>query len=316
MKLKKHNIDLKPFLKIQTWRSSLWIIAQWLLIIIPIIAIGKLNLPLWGFIPIYIISIMWIGARQHGLAILMHDGAHFRLAKNKILNDVISELFLAWPIFITTREYRESHLKHHHYLNTSGDPDWAMKLLDKRTNHEWQFPNSTKKLKKIFFRDLFGLNTFQVLIFLRNLFITRKGKNKVYNKKPGYLYNFLRISYYLTIISAAFYFNFLTYILLFWMVPLLTWLKLVLRIRSIAEHFAIYDINNPSDKTRTTYPTIFDRMFITAFNICYHAEHHKFPAIPFYHLPKFHRELLKIPGYKQKTHITNGYLNVLRECIK
>jgi len=44
----------------------------------------------------YLLAIAIIGARQHALLILMHDGVHYRLFRNRRLNDCVSEL-LAWP---------------------------------------------------------------------------------------------------------------------------------------------------------------------------------------------------------------------------
>jgi fatty acid desaturase len=59
---------------------------------------------------LYIITVMWIGARQHALAILMHEGAHSRLLKNKFWNDAIADIVLAWPIFVSLKSYRRNHL--------------------------------------------------------------------------------------------------------------------------------------------------------------------------------------------------------------
>lgn len=47
-----------------------------------------------------------IATWQHALVVLMHEASHYHLLSNHRLNDVISDLFCAFPINITTRGYR------------------------------------------------------------------------------------------------------------------------------------------------------------------------------------------------------------------
>jgi fatty acid desaturase len=101
--------------------------------------------------------------------------------------------------------------------------------------------------------------------------------------------------------------------LLLWVVPILTWLKMVMRIRSIAEHFAIE--NDMYTPTRTTIPTLFERFFVAPRNINFHIEHHLYPSVPFFRLPKLHALLMKDPAYQSKAHVTCTYWGVLRECV-
>src|SRR6202158_5461017 len=74
---------------------------------------------------LYLLAIAIIGARQHALLILMHDGVHYRLFRNRRLNDWTAEVILAWPNLICARAYRRNHFAHHRFLNTAQDPDWA-----------------------------------------------------------------------------------------------------------------------------------------------------------------------------------------------
>src|ERR1700686_3318166 len=83
---------------------------------------------------LYLLAIAIIGARQHALLILMHDGVHYRLFRNRWLNDWVTEILLAWPNLISARAYRRNHFAHHLYLNTDKDPDWARK----RENPDWR----------------------------------------------------------------------------------------------------------------------------------------------------------------------------------
>jgi len=111
-------------------RSTVAIAAEWVGIILAVVLSQRFLHPI--FLPVVVV---WIGARQHALAILMHDGAHYLLFKNRRLNAVVSELFLAWPLFITMRAYRGGHFAHHRHVNTEKDharPQYRGALRDRK----------------------------------------------------------------------------------------------------------------------------------------------------------------------------------------
>ena len=74
----------------------------------------------------YILAVMVIGARQLGLAILMHDGAHGILTENQKLNSFLSQWFCAYPMMAETGAYRRYHLKHHANTQQPEDPDLVL----------------------------------------------------------------------------------------------------------------------------------------------------------------------------------------------
>jgi fatty acid desaturase len=98
------------------------------------------------------------------------------------------------------------------------------------------------------------------------------------------------------------------------MVPLCTWLKLLLRVRAIAEHYALSH-DHMLTKTRTTVPNLFDRLFVAPYSVGYHMEHHLYPSVPFFRLRRLHRLCLADPVFREKAHVTRGYWNVLQECL-
>src|SRR5690606_39678192 len=71
----------------------------------------------------YILAVMVIGARQLGLAILMHDGAHGILTQNQKLNMFLSQWLCAYPMMAETAAHRRYHLKHHANTPQPEDPD-------------------------------------------------------------------------------------------------------------------------------------------------------------------------------------------------
>ncbi|HEV2613859.1 MAG TPA: fatty acid desaturase family protein [Gammaproteobacteria bacterium] len=309
------NFDINIVKKLSIlnpWKCGFWILFQWVSILIAIITmmkISQLNLSWFILIPLYLLSVIWIGSRQHGLAIIMHDATHYRLAKNKTWNDVVSDLFLAWPLFMTTRSFREKHLPHHHYLNTDQDPDFTRKVDHPKEHWQWQFPMSAKRLAYIFIKDLLGLHTHELL----GMVATYSNKNS--NKKPDKRYFIYKMAYYLSIASLIIYFHVWMIVLLYWLIPQITWLKMLLRLRSIADHFAMPS-KSASTASRTTYPGLLGRVFIATCNIWYQADHHLYPSVPFYNLHKLHKLLIKDPNIQKNMHITKGYWGVIRECVR
>jgi fatty acid desaturase len=79
----------------------------------------------WGWdIPVLGLGIVSVGALQHRLAGLGHEAAHYSLLKNKLLNDLIGDIFCMFPILSTIHFYRLFHLAHHQYTNDpTRDPD-------------------------------------------------------------------------------------------------------------------------------------------------------------------------------------------------
>src|SRR5262249_34675550 len=92
---------------------------------------------LWA-VPLTLLAIVCVGAGQHRLATLTHEAAHYMLFKNRLLNELVSELFCMYPILGTTHSYRVQHLGHHQYPNDpERDSDWTQMRL---SGHHFQFP--------------------------------------------------------------------------------------------------------------------------------------------------------------------------------
>jgi len=87
------------------------------------------GLPLWVNIPVSIFAIILIGAGQHQLTGLGHEGSHNSLFKTKKWNEFASDVFCMFPVYSSTHFYRLQHMAHHHYyLAAIG---WVFLLLRK-----------------------------------------------------------------------------------------------------------------------------------------------------------------------------------------
>src|SRR4051812_32928894 len=104
---------LKMLSQVSPWRGVAQIFLEWLGIVVAIVICETHWNPF-----LYLLTIAWIGARQNGLAVMMHDAVHYRLLPNRVWNDWIGEIFASWPILITVNSYRQIHFTHHRHLST------------------------------------------------------------------------------------------------------------------------------------------------------------------------------------------------------
>jgi fatty acid desaturase len=221
----------------------------------------------------------------------MHDSAHHRLATSKLLNDVFGELFCAWPMFFRMAAYRENHLLHHRYPNTPVDPDFR----------PGRFPKSGREIVKMLLGDVTAFHTIEQLGELKRL------------KKPTTLRTkLLRLAYYAALAAVLTYLGLWKVYLLYWIVPLFTWLKLVLRVRAIADHAGVETREHPFS-TRTIIPNWFDRAFLAPRNCSYHLGHHLYQTVPWYNLKRLHAELMKDPTFQKRARITRGFWRLFLE---
>jgi fatty acid desaturase len=288
---------LRELSMLSPWLSAGHIIAEWTLIV----AAAWLCNRFWS-LPLYLAAVVWIGSRQHALMILMHEGVHYRLFRSRMMNDWVSEVALAWPVLVSARAYRRNHFAHHKYLNTVLDPDWARRQGDPA----WIFPKCRRDLLLLMLRSLSGLGAIGLVRLIGRLL----------SKDTGVTGRFiiLRYCFYLAAFTTAVWMSAERLIVMYWLVPLFTWLIFIFHLRSIAEHSLIPRRSYAYSQTRTTVPSVLERLLVAPKNVSYHLEHHLYPSVPFYRLPKLHQILTNKVEFRD-AHITRTYLGVLKECI-
>lgn len=74
---------------------------------------------------IYWYPLVWVVSirSMRGLECLVHEASHYNVTKNKAINDIIGNVFAAFPVFSNVNNYRISHTRHHSQLGRNGDPD-------------------------------------------------------------------------------------------------------------------------------------------------------------------------------------------------
>lgn len=76
---------------------------------------------------VYLLAVAVIGSRMRALANLLHEAAHRKLFRNRLLNDAVGTGLCAAPILIGYRRYLADHKLHHRNLwRNARDPDLAL----------------------------------------------------------------------------------------------------------------------------------------------------------------------------------------------
>jgi fatty acid desaturase len=246
------------------------------------------------------ICVMVIGTRQLGLAILMHDAAHGALHPNQKINDFLGE-YLCTP---GLKRYRAYHLQHHKFAQQAEDPDLVLSA---------PFPITRSSLGRKIIRDLTG-QTFYKQRF--GAMVARMSNRPagapigpVLTAELWRMRRFLISNLLGLLIFAAF--DLAWVYVLFWIVPMATWLPLVTRLRNIAEHALIAkDEPDPLKHARTTRANWLERALIAPYWVNYHGEHHLFMYVPCWQLPRLSAALKQL-GVTAKMETAPSYFSVL-----
>ncbi|HYD43710.1 MAG TPA: fatty acid desaturase family protein [Phenylobacterium sp.] len=283
-----------PLAKKSAWKGPALVAHAW--IVIGLAAAMAMAFPIT--IPL---AVMIIGARQLGLAILMHDAAHGALHPNLKVNDFLGEHLTPGGLV----QYRTYHLGHHKYAQQAEDPDLGLSA---------PFPITRVSLRRKIVRDLTGQTHFKQrwAPLFRRIRERKAGESvlailgRFAKSRPRFF-----IGAVATIaVTAPFGYWWAWFVL--WWLPSATWLPLVTRLRNIAEHALVAkDEPDPLRHARSTHANLLERAFLAPYWVNYHCEHHMFMHVPCYNLPRTQR-LLKAKGVLPGMLTSPGYLDVLR----
>ena len=248
--------------------------------------------------PWMILSIVVIGVCQHALFILAHESAHYRLFADRRANDLVGRM-MGMAAGISMCTYRVTHRLHHNNLYTDDDPDTAI---------HGGYPRGKAYLVRKLVRDVVGLNAWKNFAYffgapainddtkreIRPLDDTSPGLRTA-ARRDRWLVAGFHVVAPLIALAAGGGRGLLMYAVL-WMLPLVTVLQPILRLRAIFEHGAVHDLSSPltaarSNRTTGSLPAWIARALLFPHHVNYHLEHHLYPAVPHYRLPRLHRVL-------------------------
>ena len=185
----------------------------------------------------------------------------------------LSQWLCAYPIFADTLAYRRYHLAHHAHTQQENDPDLVLSA---------PFPITKASYRRKFWRDITGRTGYeqrkaQLLNALGDPSwpVARRMHHSREKLGPQMAVNGVLLA---GLSLAGIWWAYP----LLWLVPLLTWMMVITRIRNIAEHAVVPDSNDPLRNTRTTQANLIERIFIAPYCVNYHLEHHLLFYVPCY----------------------------------
>ena len=281
--------EIRTLCVIDNWRSMLGVLGTLGVIM------GAILLATFFWHPLVVIpAIIVIASRQQALFVLVHDSVHYRLFSVRWLNDLVGRL-LAMPGGISMCTYRVIHRLHHNHLFEERDPDVPLIA---------GYPRGRRYLLVKLAKDLIGLNAWKTFKYFFGAPVINDDAvvaNRPLDDTAPRLRQAARrdrwwvVVWHVVLFLAAVIGGWWVEYLVLWLLPLVTVMQVLLRLRAVLEHGAVTDQLSVLRSARTNLGSRWLMWFLFPHCVNYHIEHHLFPAIPFYNLPKCH-ELLSQKG--------------------
>ena len=236
-------------------------------------------------------AILIIGSRQHALFIIAHDAAHYLLFESRKTNDAVGRL-CATLQGLSMCSYRVIHRMHHNNLYGELDPDTAL---------HGGYPRGRMYLVRKLLKDLTGQTawkTYAYFLFaapalntathkaIRPLDDTSERLRMEARSDRSWV-----IAFHAVALALAAWSGYLMQYLVLWVLPLVTVVQAILRLRAIAEHGATTDFSSPLTAARTNLGPAWLRWALFPHNVNFHIEHHLYASVPMYNLPRLHAEM-------------------------
>jgi fatty acid desaturase len=238
-----------------------------------------------------LLAVLVIGSRQHALFVVAHDAAHYLLFDDRRINDAAGRL-CATVQGLSMCTYRVIHRLHHNNLYGELDPDTAL---------HGGYPRGRWYLIRKLLKDLTGLTAWKTYAYFLGgapaLNTSTKVALRPLDDTSAKLKDEARrdrntvIVFHLAALAFFAATGHLVQYLVLWILPLVTVVQAILRLRAIAEHGATTDFSSPLTAARTNVAGAFTQWLLFPHHVNYHIEHHLYASVPSYNLPALHRAL-------------------------
>lgn len=271
------------------WRATLAVVEDAAVITLAVAA----GLAFWPNPLVLLAAILVIGSRQHALFIIAHDAAHYLLFERRWLNDLVGRA-CATVQGLSMCSYRVIHRMHHNNLYGELDPDTAL---------HGGYPRGKAYLVKKLLKDLAGFTawkTYAYFLFAAPALNTATNKAiRPLDDTSGRLRAEARadrhfvIAFQLVVLVAFAWSGYLLEYFVLWVLPLVTVVQAILRLRAIAEHGATTDFSSPLTAARTNTAPRWLEWLLFPHNVNFHIEHHLYASVPQHNLRELHAEMMK-----------------------
>jgi len=269
------------------WRATAAVASDFVVLALTVAA----GLYYWPNPLVLLVCVLLIGTRQHALFVIAHDAAHYLLYENRRLNDAVGRA-CAMLQGLSMCTYRVIHRMHHNNLYGELDPDTAL---------HGGYPRGRAYLIRKLLKDLSGLTAWKTYAYFlggapalntkTNVALRPLDDTSVKLKSEARTDRNMVIVFHVALLVLFAWTGHLLQYLVLWVLPLVTVVQAILRLRAIAEHGATTDFSSPLTAARTNIAPAWLAWLIFPHQVNYHIEHHLYASVPHYNLPRLHREL-------------------------
>lgn len=182
----------------------------------------------WWNVPVAVAAVFLVGAGQHQLSGLTHEGSHYILFRNRTLNELASDWFGMFPLFSSTHLYRLQHLAHHQFVNDPDrDPDQAQL---RSSGHRLPFPVTKRRFIGFLLAQLWVLKLVRFTLGRAKIATTGGGSHPYARpgEKPSKTAVWVGLVYLLLLLPALFLTRNLPDPTWLIVVPLVLWLAVLM----------------------------------------------------------------------------------------
>ena len=269
------------------WRATAAVVHDFAVIAAAI----AVALYFWPDPVVLLICVFIVGSRQHALFVIAHDAAHYLLYERRWLNDAVGR-FCATVQGLSMCTYRVIHRLHHNNLYGALDPDTAL---------HGGYPRGRSYLVKKLLKDLSGMTAWKTYAYFLGGAPALNTATNVAMRPLDDTSEKLRtearrdrntvIVVHVLLLGLFAWSGYLVQYLVLWILPLITVVQAILRLRAIAEHGATADFSSPLTAARTNTGPAWLEWLIFPHHVNYHIEHHLYASVPHYNLERLHREM-------------------------
>jgi len=269
------------------WRATLAVLSDFLVLAAAI----ALALAYWPNALVLVPAVILIGTRQHALFVIAHDAAHYLLYERRWLNDAVGRT-CAMVQGLSMCTYRVIHRLHHNNLYGELDPDTAL---------HGGYPRGRMYLVRKLVKDLSGLTAWKTYAYFlggapalntaTNVAVRPLDDTSAKLRAQARTDRNTVIGFHIALLIVFAASGYLVQYLVLWVLPLVTVVQAILRLRAIAEHGATTDFSSPLTAARTNLGPAWLRWLVFPHHVNYHIEHHLYASVPHYNLPRLHAQL-------------------------
>jgi fatty acid desaturase len=278
---------LARFTQRSDWRSTVAVLSDGAIIALA----AAVALSFWPDPLALVPAIFVIGTRQHALFVIAHDAAHYLLYQNRKLNDLVGRA-AATVQGLSMCTYRVIHRLHHNNLYGELDPDTAL---------HGGYPRGRAYLAKKLLKDLTGFTAWKTYAYFlggapalntsTHVAVRPLDDTSEKLRREAKADRNLVVVFHMAALALFAWSGYLVEYLVLWILPLVTVVQAILRLRAIAEHGATTDFSSPLTAARTNVVPGWLGWLLFPHHVNYHIEHHLYASVPHYHLPALHREM-------------------------